>query len=62
MTGKELARVNWPERNERYGNLVRQNRNQMAMAFLDGKTPSILACRGTYKLMVVDAWQWDGKN
>lgn len=62
MTGKELARVNWPERNERYGNLVRQNRNQMAMAFLDGKTPSILACRGTYKLMVVDAWQWDGKK
>ena len=46
MTGKELARVNWPERNERYGNLVRQNRNQMAMALLDGKTPSILACRG----------------
>jgi len=62
MTGKELATVNWPERNERYGNLVRQNRNQMAMAFLDGKTPSILACRGTYKLMVVDAWQWDGKK
>lgn len=62
MTGKELARVNWPERNERYGNLVRQNRNQLAMAFLDGKTPSILACRGTYKLMVVDAWQWDGRK
>ena len=27
------------------------------MAYLDGKTPYILACRGTYKLMVVDAWQ-----
>ena len=41
------------------------------MAYLDGKTPYILACRGTYKLMTVDAWQlkdnklerawrWDG--
>ena len=71
MTGKEIARVDWPERNDRYGNLVRQNRNQIGMAYLDGKTPYILACRGTYKLMTVDAWQlkdnklerawrWDG--
>jgi hypothetical protein len=62
MTGKELAKVDWCERNDRYGNLVRQNRNQIGMAFLDGKTPYILAARGTYKLMVVDAWQFhDGK-
>ncbi|SCD19742.1 Rhamnogalacturonan lyase [Proteiniphilum saccharofermentans] len=62
MTGEELARVDWPERNERYGNMNRQNRNQIGMAYLDGKTPSILAARGTYKLMVVDAWQFhDGK-
>lgn len=62
MTGKELSRVNWPERNDRYGNLIRQNRNQIGMAYLDGKTPCILAARGTYKLMVVDAWQWkEGK-
>ncbi len=71
MTGKEIARVNWPERNDRYGNMVRRNRNQIGMAFLDGKTPFILAARGTYKLMVVDAWmlkdnklervwRWDG--
>ena len=60
MTGKESARVDWPERNDRYGNLVRQNRNQIGMAYLDGKTPYILACRGTYKLMVVDAWELRG--
>jgi hypothetical protein len=71
MTGKEIASVDWPERNDRYGNLIRQNRNQMGLAFLDGKTPCILAARGTYKLLVVDAWQlnngkleklwrWDG--
>lgn len=60
MTGKELACVDWPERTDRLGNLVRQNRNQIGMAFLDGKTPCILACRGTYKLMRVDAWQLNG--
>src|SRR5690606_12438187 len=71
MTGKEIDRVDWPERNERYGNVNRQNRNQIGMAYLDGKTPCILAARGTYKLMTVDAWQlhngkleklwrWDG--
>lgn len=71
MTGQEIDRVNWPERNDRYGNLIRQNRNQMGVAYLDGKTPFILAARGTYKLMVVDAWmlsngrlrkvwRWDG--
>ena len=60
MTGREVARVDWPERNDRYGNLVRQNRNQIGMAYLDGKTPYILACRGTYKLMVVDAWELRG--
>lgn len=62
MTGREIDRVDWPERNDRYGNLIRQNRNQMGVAYLDGKTPCILAARGTYKLMVVDAWQLkDGK-
>jgi len=62
MTGKEITRVDWPERNFSYGNLVRQNRNQIGMVFLDGKTPYILACRGTYKLMVVDAWQLNGNK
>src|SRR5690606_8709208 len=51
MTGQEIARVDWPDRNDRYGNVNRQNRNQIGMAYLDGKTPCILAARGTYKLM-----------
>ncbi|MDR0575133.1 MAG: glycoside hydrolase family 88 protein [Tannerella sp.] len=62
MTGKKIAQANWPERNDRYGNLNRQNRNQIGIAYLDGKTPYILACRGTYKLMVVDAWQLNGNR
>jgi len=56
-TGKELARVPWPSRDgfERYA-LV--SRNQMAMAYLDGKTPCLLALRGTYGRMKVDAYEF----
>jgi rhamnogalacturonan endolyase len=71
MTGEEIDRVDWPERNPRYGDYNRTNRNQMGMAYLDGKTPALLVARGTYKLMVLDAyhledgklkqvWHWDG--
>ena len=62
MTGKIIDKVEWPERNFRYGDVNRQNRNQMGMAYLDGKTPAILAARGTYKLMVVDAWHLNGNK
>jgi len=60
MTGEIIDQKDWPERTWRYGDVNRQNRNQIGMAFLDGKTPCILAARGTYRLMVVDAWQLNG--
>jgi rhamnogalacturonan endolyase len=71
MTGEEKIRVDWPKRDPRFGGYNRTNRNQMGMAYLDGKTPSLIVGRGTYKLMVVDAyqyykgelrqlWHWDG--
>ena len=71
MTGKEIARADWPERTERLGNYNRQNRNQLGVAYLDGKTPCLIVGRGTYKGMLVDAyqfnngeltklWSWDG--
>jgi rhamnogalacturonan endolyase len=75
LTGEEITRVDWVERGDardwgdNRGNRV--NRNQMGLAYLDGKTPSLLVCRGTYTRMVVDAyalknrklekvWRWDG--
>lgn len=75
MTGREITRVDWVERGDPRdwgddrGNRV--NRNQIGLAYLDGKTPSLLVCRGTYTRMVVDAynlregrltkvWRWDG--
>lgn len=70
-TGEEITRVDWPPRNPRFGDYNRNNRNQMGIAYLDGKTPCLLVCRGTYRLMMVDAyqfqngqlsklWRWDG--
>lgn len=59
-TGKEIDKVDWIERGEvtdwadRSGN--RSSRHMMGVAYLDGKTPSVLVVRGTYGLMKVDAW------
>ena len=71
MTGKELASAPWPKRDPRYGDYNRLNRHQIGVAYLDGKTPSLLLARGTYKLMTLTAyqfhndsleqqWHWDG--
>lgn len=71
MTGGEICKDFWPERSDRYGDYNRNNRNQIGVAYLDGKTPCLLVARGTYKLMVLDAyefnhkklkklWHWDG--
>ncbi len=61
-TGEEIARAPWPERSWRLGDRNRQSRHQIGMAYLDGRTPAILAARGTYRAMLVDAWQLhDGK-
>ncbi|MGN6643871.1 MAG: autotransporter-associated beta strand repeat-containing protein, partial [Verrucomicrobiota bacterium] len=61
-TGKELARVPWIAR----GNLSqwgdsngnRGNRNNLTVACLDGKTPSIIMCRGIYERMKMEAWNF----
>lgn len=71
ITGKEITKAVWPARTERLGNYNRQNRNQLGVAYLDGKTPCLIVARGTYKAMFVDAyqyrngeltklWRWDG--
>ena len=56
LTGREIARAPWPSRDgfEEY-NLA--SRNQLAVAYLDGKTPCLMTLRGTYGLMRADAWQ-----
>lgn len=59
-TGKLVDQVPWIELGkvqdwgDNTGN--RASRHLMAVAYLDGKTPSVLAARGTYGMMKVDAW------
>ncbi|MBS1369923.1 MAG: hypothetical protein HPZ91_08235 [Lentisphaeria bacterium] len=61
MTGEEIARAPWPSR-DGFENYNHVNRNQLAMAYLDGKTPCVVALRGTYGMMKAEAWQLkDGK-
>ena len=71
LTGREIARAPWIERTPRLGDLNRQNRHQIGMAYLDGRTPAIIVARGTYRAMLAEAWQlhdgrltrlwrWDG--
>lgn len=55
-TGKEIARAPWISRelfaDEGYN---KTSRNQLAVAYLDGKTPAVIVMRGTYGRMVVEA-------
>jgi len=62
MTGEEITRVDWPFRDPRLGDYNRTNRNQMGIAYLDGRTPCLIVARGTYKLMMVDAYQYHDKK
>ncbi|MFP4172042.1 MAG: silent information regulator protein Sir2 [Candidatus Hydrogenedentota bacterium] len=56
MTGEELARTDWPSR-EGFQDYNRYSRNQIGVAYLDGKTPCLLAQRGTYGIMKLQAFQ-----
>ena len=55
MTGREIARAPWPDR-ALFDSYNYASRNQIAVAYLDGKTPCLLTLRGTYTRMVVHAY------
>jgi len=60
-TGKPITRVDWPSR-EGFPNYNYACRNQLCVAYLDGKTPSLIVERGTYNLIKLVAYQLrDGK-
>ncbi len=66
LAGDEIARADWIPRGkpsdwgDYSGN--RMNRNMMGVAYLDGKTPSLLVLRGIYGLMKMDAWLLEGRR
>jgi rhamnogalacturonan endolyase len=65
-TGKEIASAPWIERGkptewaDYSGN--RSSRHMLGVAYLDGKTPSLVVVRGTYGMMRVDAWTLQDKK
>lgn len=61
LTGREIARAPWPPR-DAFDEYNLASRNQLAVAYLDGRTPCLITLRGTYNRMLADAWQLkDGK-
>lgn len=61
MTGREIARAPWVSR-EMFGKKGKDAygfaaRNQLTIAYLDGKTPCVICLRGTYAEMAAEAWQ-----
>ncbi len=72
LTGKPLARTDWISR-EPFGSYNYASRNQLCVAYLDGKTPCLLMQRGTYTTIILVAyefhggklrelWRWDNRN
>ena len=57
MTGKEKARQPWPKR-EDFPNYNYASRNQLGVAYLDGKTPCLIVERGTYNVMHAIAYEY----
>ncbi len=68
-TGRVVARLDWPDRSG-FPNYNYYCRNQLSMAYLDGRTPCLLVQRGTYntiKLIAYDyhrgalrkLWNWE---
>jgi len=66
QTGKLIDKVDWIELGtvqdwgDNTGN--RASRHMMAVAYLDGKTPAVLAVRGTYGRMKIDAYVLENKK
>ncbi len=59
-TGRELARDDWPSRQipgEKY-NYNYSSRNQICVAYLDGRTPALIVNRGTYTTIRLVAYQF----
>ena len=55
-TGKPLSKVDWPTRDGFLYNFA--SRNMLTVAHLDGKTPFLIALRGTYSLQKLVAYQF----
>ncbi len=66
MTGKDIDRTDWIPRGQLsdWGDYSgnRSNRHMLGVAYLDGKTPSVVIFRGTYGLMKAEAFYLKDKK
>ena len=64
LTGKPLTRVDWPSRKLFAGKHAYNyaSRNQIGIAYLDGKTPCIIVERGTYNVIEVVAYEFHARK
>jgi len=75
LTGEPVTRVDWPSREgfEGQWGYNYASRNQLGIAYLDGKTPCLVVERGTYNVIKLAAyefqagqlrelWRWDNTN
>ena len=58
-TGEVRAQTDWPSR-DRFPDYNYYCRNQMCVAYLDGKTPCLIVQRGTYNVMKAVAYTFRG--
>lgn len=72
QSGKEITKVDWPSR-EGFPSYNYYCRNQLGIAYLDGKTPALIVERGTYNTIKLVAyefhnarlrelWRWQDKD
>ncbi len=61
MTGEELARTDWLSR-DGLGMYHHVSRNQLGIAYPDGKTPCLIMARGTYSLNKLAAFQFQNNK
>ncbi|MCL4194822.1 MAG: hypothetical protein KJZ87_23995, partial [Thermoguttaceae bacterium] len=64
-TGETITRIDWPSREGYGGNdggYNRSCRNQLLVAYLDGKTPALIVERGTYDLIRFVAYRLEGNE
>jgi rhamnogalacturonan endolyase len=63
LTGKPVTRIDWPPR-ELFKDTSRAynyaSRNQLGVAYLDGQRPYLIVERGTYNVIVVIAYRFEG--
>ncbi len=57
LSGAVRARIPWPDR-EGFSDYNYYCRNQLAVAYLDGKTPALLVQRGTYTIIKLYAYEF----